>query len=110
MKAHLPPWPEPERPPDVVWVPDLSAYAPREDCELWRGREWRLRASCDAVRRYTAGIQPEALDSRTVTNPVHTDHISGDAQREPAVSPKTTSDDTTRDRRDAVREDVWPGP
>ena len=59
MKAHVGPFTEDPAPkPDVVWVPDLSAYAPRQDCELWRGREWRLKASCDAVRAYKRAVEP----------------------------------------------------
>lgn len=59
MKAHTGPFDDEAPPkPDIVWVPDLDTYAPRRDCELWRGREWRLKASCDAVRAYTGGIEP----------------------------------------------------
>jgi hypothetical protein len=59
MKAHMGPFTDDPPPkPDIVWVSDLQAYAPREDCELWQGREWRLRASCDAVRAYRGAVQP----------------------------------------------------
>lgn len=83
MRASLPPYDDPD---PWVWVRDAcggsGAYFRRSRCEEWHDGRWVLKEVA-RINRAERGITPDELDART--------------------------GDTTRDRREAVREDAWPG-